>query len=830
MSEYESKGKGRSHSYQYSSTRGHDSTPVERTKGRSNQEAKEWRLTLNIGWCSDAVKKMSAWRDAALSREVGWQAALRKWENHFHETRETLDRALIVARSPAYCNLAQAPELVAQIASLTELLTWVPPTTARGWDDQSAAHQNAKRDKAAAAKHGKSVEIAPDAIVATLSAPVVGPAPVVADAIDHALSSNGVQLDPVEGPTQKGPPLTTRPEKAVAEPKKAEPNSSHAAAPDGPSSKQQGGDSWIWCELSPEEELATSENVDEYAQASSLKQHDRRTKAKDGKATNATPVDVDTVMDALDSSAVIAARLEQQFAPWALVARMSNVANFVAGKRAQLATASVIELDQWAPVIVSQRQVLGDVASGVESLVSGLTAMGATPESLPHDYPAYLVLTGYAVSAGISALSKESKANLTQVQTAHQRLPLAILTYNARSAHQDLVRSSDVMRANSGADAITSDQRQAVVEGGYLQERAQGIERMADKGAEPTATEVRDLQLRTSVVTYLAQVNSLQLSLSQLGAALDEASSGILVRIVYRTISPMPLSDKMMQGQLGRAAMSLQIVHSTLLRVMHAAKPLTFAGTPQDALQAQLNANAAAIEVARQQFAAVIADYKLDGALFAEAQDEIHNAQVRALIANVIATIAIAMATGGIGAAAGRLVGSAILTGSTVAGIETAVAVVRTARIASAVTSVMVDAGAFSGVQTLTSGGKYGANFIENLLLNTAVIGALKPFETFAEGLIGADEAAKQLFTAQIGSGRAAVVKGGLMTAEVFTAVAVNYVGRRLLAKAHGQAPPMPTCYHSPSKALRWPWASCSICTLSSKYRDCRPAASALVH
>src|SRR5262249_45488025 len=107
---------------------------------------------------------------------------------------------------------------------------------------------------------------------------------------------------------------------------------------------------------------------------------------------------------------------------------------------------------------------------------------------------------------------------------------------------------------------------------------------------------------------------------------------------------------------------------------------------------------------AHEQFAGAVQRNRLDSTLFQEAEQAIHDAQIRALIANVAVLLAVGVISGGVAAVAGEFAAGLASGGRIITTVGEAAGALRTARVVGGITNVVVDAAVNAGAQTALNG------------------------------------------------------------------------------------------------------------------------------
>ena len=594
------------------------------------------------------------------------------------------------------------------------------------------------------------------------------------------------------GPTMNGAPLTQQP---AAPAKPATPAAKPAVAKvptvsGGTSGNTSTGrdphaqvvDAFFGQSQTSAEALADSDIVDDFALAEA-----NRGAAASGAPAKAPAVDADTVLDALASTSAVLHNMAFALEPWGYATKLTSAQHFVDDKQTLLQNADVTEFDRWARVIVAQRSVVGRAANGCQHMLAYLGSRGFSPTTIKNGHPAAALLAQYAEAAGTSALTQTATATLQYANATFAKLGLHAASYEATEARDEVAQVKAATKPNPRSAPTHLPMLSGDAE--YLDEKTAGLQRLDKLGVAPTPAQLQLLELQTVAVRYRSQVANLQVALRSLNAALRDANSGVLAGVAEAFAGT---NTALLCIELSNAEQELNSVDDQLVNALQ--DDSTFASVVPPGAQdwfaeKQLEAKQARITAAQTRFAAVITAHRLDGALFKRAEKHLTNVHLRTLVAHVAVMIAVAVATGGIGAIAGEAMGSAVLTAGAATTLEGAATVVTVARYAQVATSLGVDALAFSAVQTKLNGGSFGVNFLETLALNGTVMAALRPWQALARGWLGLDEEAFAIWLAQGQTSKVLATRGAVASVEIFTAMAINNIGQRVLAVAHGREP-----------------------------------------
>jgi len=540
-------------------------------------------------------------------------------------------------------------------------------------------------------------------------------------------------------------------------------------------------------ERSPAEQLAASKLGD----AVSVAQGTHGPAAAPGRAA---PIATDRaqLVDTIDSTGVVIDELRTQLTPWALAYVLDGGRAFVARRRAALPDAAPVELAAWGPVLTGQRAIVGEALSGMLQAVQLLTEAGVSPERVAADrsHPGMQVLYQYAAAAGTAQLGDTARGTLAQAKVAHAMLPVQLIARSSADAGRQLAQlqqgAGGDRSTRARADELGADHLQLAGETAALQSQV-----MATGATEPVLLETAGIDAAT--LGLRAHVANLRAGLHALSGALEAADQGVLAAIANLSAGTRMVLTAHHLDMAGFALgdVELTLDHNTpaAINARWDAMPTTFANREYGRQFELRETRKAQLARAQQQFTQVVKQHGLDGALFARAEQELQDAQIRKLVANVAVMLAVGVASGGIATMAGELASGMVGAGRAVTTIGEATGAVRTARIVGGITNVAVDAGANAVAQTALNGGQLGSSFVENLLTNAAVRAAIHPLHTVLRTWGGLDEQAYALWSLQGAHWKIALAKTTTVSAELVTAAATGFVAHRLTTLAKGEAP-----------------------------------------
>jgi len=499
------------------------------------------------------------------------------------------------------------------------------------------------------------------------------------------------------------------------------------------------------------------------------------------------------LVDALDATGVILDELRALLAPWTLAHLLDGGRAFVARKRATLADAPPADLAAWSPVLTGQRAIVGEALAGMLQTMALLTEAGVSPAQIPltdRSHPAVQVLHGYASAAGTAQLGETARATLAEAKASHAMLPVNLVTRAAGDAGREVGRLQQGSKGDAGATTrareLTADHTQLAGEAAALESQV-----MATGAPDPVLLETAGLDAAT--LGLRAHVANLRAGLRALSGALDAADQGVLAAIANLSGGARLI---LTSAHLDTASFALGDVETTLdhsspaaINAKWDAMPTTPANREYGRQFELRDTRKATLALAQQQFSRIAQNHGLDGALFARAEKELHDAQIRKLVANVAVMLAVGVASGGIATVAGDFAAGFVGAGRAVTTIGRATSALRAARVVGGITNVAVDAGVNASAQTALDGGHLGSSFVENLLSNAAIRAALHPLHAVIRTWGGLDEEAYALWAKQGARWKLALAKTTVVSANLVTAAATGYVTHRLMTLAKGEAP-----------------------------------------
>ncbi len=196
--------------------------------------------------------------------------------------------------------------------------------------------------------------------------------------------------------------------------------------------------------------------------------------------------------------------------------------HFVGEKQALLYSAEINEFDRWAPVIQTQRSVVGRVAKGCQATLGYLENRGITPANVQSGHPAPRLLVEYADIAGTSALTQTAAARLQHADATLAKLGVQAAAYEAKQANEEVQQ----VKAATKSDPRSAPPQLASLSGdaAYLDEKAAGMQRLDTLGVAPTP----------------AQMQLLEASMKQQGFLFRSSDPAMHRRLAMHIVLPLP--------------------------------------------------------------------------------------------------------------------------------------------------------------------------------------------------------------------------------------------------------------------------------------------------
>ena len=517
------------------------------------------------------------------------------------------------------------------------------------------------------------------------------------------------------------------------------------------------------------------------------------------------PPDVHRLAAQLDLGWRQLERVRDLLVPWHLSELIVPALHWVSSYREHLLAIPEARLIALAPVIDGQQAILFEAVGAVQELVDTLggrsasaggegpltalrrsltAAVGAAQDPIdtagqvtPTDGPEGAitsVLRRYATAIGESHLCEPARVELAGARKAKGGLALALMDGSLHASYE----ATRDLKANEGTmhfDGAASDAEYATYQRQLVDLRG--------KYAEGTPIDGGDVALLAANLkehAFEAKARTLYVQLHNLSEAIRESMFGgveALASLLGGALRELPVQIVPMLSELQDSVIAAQSKEKA--ERMGALGP----GATKAALAAVTN------EVtlrAEQRYADLCKAHALDTLIpraIALMQDQL----VRTAVFKIVIQVAVLIGVSILGGVAGNLVAGAVR-GTLLADAATAsIGMLRGARVAeigSTVLGIATDASINTLGQMAMTGGDFKDGFFENFATNAALRVLLAPLHSVAEawGSAGREVENASLWERSLGKTKLVLREGVVLTAEMITGAAVDYVVKRSLS------------------------------------------------
>ena len=486
--------------------------------------------------------------------------------------------------------------------------------------------------------------------------------------------------------------------------------------------------------------------------------------------------------------------VREQLAAWKTIApRLAPARTFLARRAAALASADQDELRRWAPVITQQQAILIE-ASGTITEILGLAAdSGADGPDAAAQAPFREVLAGYATAIGESHLVDSAGEALAAARTRRANLPIALARITVRDSARAASELADDTGRGPGSQGAGALELQQQIERDQL-----ALEAKAMRGMPADADAIDAVSLRAAEHSFASRLAGLRHKmdlLDQMLADVDRTAVQSATNSLAGDVRELRGTMAGIRGELGR-------IDRARVRTGRG-DTVNLAGDVATRKRAGRQARREALAEAEDSLTR-LAEIDKFATLSQRVKDEVADAQMRALVAEILLLIGTSVLSAGLaGAAAGATRG--IMLARTTGNAVRLLAAAPRIRLASGAVQLGTEAALNAAFQTLLTGDGMGAGFVENLLSDAATLAALAPLRRLASRVGAADEAVSGLWQRAGRAGKLVLRKGAVLSAEMIT----RRPRRSPLDMRFTASPttPRPSPDGS-SRARRWRWAA----------------------
>ncbi len=456
--------------------------------------------------------------------------------------------------------------------------------------------------------------------------------------------------------------------------------------------------------------------------------------------------------------------VREQLAAWKTIApRLAPARTFLARRAAALASADQDELRRWAPVITQQQAILVE-ASGTITEILGLAAdSGADGPDAAAQAPFREVLAGYATAIGESHLVDSAGEALAAARTRRANLPIALARITVRDSARAASELADDTGRGPGSQGAGALELQQQIERDQL-----ALEARAMRGMPADADAIDAVSLRAAEHSFASRLAGLRHKmdlLDQMLADVDRTAVQSATNSLAGDVRELRGTMAGIRGELGR-------IDRARVRTGRG-DTVNLAGDVATRKRAGRQARREALAEAEDSLTR-LAEIDKFATLSQRVKDEVADAQMRALVAEILLLIGTSVLSAGLaGAAAGATRG--IMLARTTGNAVRLLAAAPRIRLASGAVQLGTEAALNAAFQTLLTGDGMGAGFVENLLSDAATLAALAPLRRLASRVGAADEAVSGLWQRAGRAGKLVLRKGAVLSAEMITAAAASF-------------------------------------------------------
>ena len=478
-------------------------------------------------------------------------------------------------------------------------------------------------------------------------------------------------------------------------------------------------------------------------------------------------------------------RAKELLAQWKLDDRVFPALNWVARYGDRLVELSDEMLSRMAPAIEGQQAVLFAAVGSIQELAGMVRNAVDGPDGAITG-----VLRAYATAAGESHLIEAARQQLAAADRLKAQLPLALVG-------RQLVEADASIRDLAAGEGMPS-MGTAQLRADYDAEHRQVLE-LQQKYASGAAIDPGDVDLvgaKLENQSFEANVRTVVDELANLGNAARDAGFGF-----SETLASLWSSEfRALAGNVFamRSDVDENVLQATRRRrdanLNDVATRATKPGSSEDksarafAIRDALRSGRASFDAWLQ--APVAGTDRSFKQVIADALAVIQRQQLRTAVTEIVIQIAVMIGVSVIGGAVGELVGGVArgLVVGDAAADTLSVMRVGVAEAAGLTANMTADAAINAGAQRMLSGDGFSGSFVENLIANGALRAALRPLHAVAEawGSAGRDVEQVATWAEHGGTPQLTVKSAALLTADMLTGIAVNYVVHRML---HGGVP-----------------------------------------
>lgn len=476
----------------------------------------------------------------------------------------------------------------------------------------------------------------------------------------------------------------------------------------------------------------------------------------------------DLVADVLSQATFLKGKLGS----WHLGAEADKAIAFATRRKEDHADAA-----KWVPALTAQRENLTTIATGILQLDAAVVQMKLKSKTGDEARPLREIMRFYGDAVATSHMKETAKHLIMRAANAQTALTLQGL----QSSVHDMDSAADTMRgsvANNDWDRNKASNRVSDLD-------TEGLDLQSHmmRGDTVSADDVEDYQVRVEEASLDSKMIAIEYALGELAHSADEAGSGLAA-----WFAALPSSKF---RHLGEATEAIRSKMSDVRFTWDNAKDR--ADIPTDAQSDQameekkitLQNRRKAVQEAKQAFIKVSKDVDIAGFLKSGA-NTVKWQSFRTACVRIAALIGVSLVGGFIGGMVARGAASLMMGagGATaVEGLSLGGSLVARG-LGMATETVVTSAG-----QTAIFGGGYGANFLENMIMNLGSAGVMKMIGEGAADAMRVEKAVGGMWSKAAYGGKLVLAETATISGHLIMGVAMGYVAHKIVT---GESQPSP--------------------------------------
>ena len=432
---------------------------------------------------------------------------------------------------------------------------------------------------------------------------------------------------------------------------------------------------------------------------------------------------------------------------------------------------------KWVPALTAQRENLTTIATGILQLDAAVDQMKLKSKTGDEARPLREIMRFYGDAVATSHMKETAKHLIMRAVNAQTALTLQGL----QSSVHDMDSAADTMRgsvANNDWDRNKASNRVSDLDNEGLDLQSHMM-----RGDAVSADDVEDYQVRVEEASLDSKMIAIEYALAELAHSADEAGSGLAA-----WFAALPSSKF---RHLGEATEAIRSKMSDIRFTWDNAK--NRADIPTDAQadaameekKIALQNRRKAVQEAKQAFIKVSKDGDIAGFLKSGA-NTVKWQSFRTACVRIAALIGVSLVSGFIGGMVARGAASLMMgTGGATAVEGLSVGGSLIARTVGVATETVVT----SAGQTAIFGGGYGANFLENMIMNLGSAGVMKMIGEGAADAMRVEKAVGGMWSKAAYGGKVVLAETATISGHLIMGVAMGYVAHKIVT---GESQPSP--------------------------------------